>query len=45
VAIAAAVIRTRARGRFFNLLDLVKRLEREMAAGRSGRLVETPSAP
>ncbi len=41
IAIAAAVIRTRARGRFFNLVDLVNQLEQEKAAGRSGRLVET----
>ena len=31
-----AVIRTRARGRFFNLIDLVN-LEQEKAAGRSGQ--------
>jgi DNA replication protein DnaC len=37
----AAVIRARARGRFFNLVDLVNQLEQEKAAGRSGRLVET----
>lgn len=41
IAIAAAVIRSRARGRFFNLVDLVNQLEQEKAAGRSGRLVET----
>jgi transposase len=35
-----AVIRTRARGRFFNLVDLVNQLEQEKAAGRSGRLSE-----
>ena len=40
IAIAAAVIRARARGRFFNLVDLVNQLEQEKAAGRSGRLVE-----
>src|SRR5882672_2765420 len=33
-------IRTRARGRFFNLVDLVNQLEQEKAAGRSGRLSE-----
>ena len=40
IAIAAAVIRARARGCFFNLVDLVNQLEQEKAAGRSGRLVE-----
>ena len=34
------VIRARARGRFFNLVDLVNQLEQEKAAGRSGRLSE-----
>src|SRR5260370_34228208 len=29
IAVAAAVIRTRARGRFFNLVDLVNQLEQE----------------
>src|SRR5208282_5409895 len=37
IAVASAVIRTRARGRFFNLVNL---LEQEKAAGRSGRLSE-----
>jgi DNA replication protein DnaC len=40
IAVASAVIRTRARGRFFNLVDLVNQLEQEKAAGRSGRLAE-----
>jgi DNA replication protein DnaC len=40
LAIAAAVIRARARGRFFNLVDLVHQLEQEKTAGRSGRIVE-----
>lgn len=40
IAIAAAVIRAKARGRFFNLVDLVNRLEQEKAAGRSGKIVE-----
>jgi DNA replication protein DnaC len=40
VGVASAVIRTRARGRFFNLVDLVNQLEQEKAAGRSGRLAE-----
>ena len=35
------MIRARARGRFFNLVDLVNQLEQEKAAGRSGRIVET----
>jgi len=36
IAIASAVIRSRARGRFYNLVDLVNRLEAEKSAGRSG---------
>ena len=40
IAIAADVIRSRARGRFFNLVDLVNQLEQEKAAGKSGRLAE-----
>ena len=40
IAVASAIIRTRARGRFFNLVDLVNQLEQEKAAGRSGRLAE-----
>lgn len=40
--VASAVIRARARGRFFNRVDLVNRLEQEKAAGRSGRLAEKP---
>jgi DNA replication protein DnaC len=40
IAVASAVIRARARGRFFNLVDLVNRLEQEKAAGRRGRLSE-----
>ena len=41
IAIAATVIRARARGRFFNLVDLINQLEAEKAAGRSGRLADT----
>ena len=41
IAVASAVIRSRARGRFFNLVDLVNQLEQEKAAGRSGKLAET----
>jgi DNA replication protein DnaC len=40
IAIASAVIGARVRGRFYNLVDLVNRLEAEKSAGRSGRLVE-----
>ena len=40
IAVACAVIRARARGRFFNLVDLVNQLEQEKAAGKSGRLAE-----
>lgn len=40
VAIARAVIRNGARGRFFNVVDLVNRLETEARAGRAGRLAE-----
>ena len=40
IGVASAIIRARARGRFFNLVDLVNQLEQEKAAGRSGRLAE-----
>jgi len=40
IAVASAIIRARARGSFFNLVDLVNQLEQEKAAGRSGRLSE-----
>ena len=40
IGVASMVIRTRAKGRFFNLVDLVNQLEQEKAAGRSGRLAE-----
>ncbi len=39
-ALSRSRIRTKARGRFYNLVDLVNQLEQEKAAGRSGRLVE-----
>ena len=39
IAVASAAC-ARARGRFFNLVDLVNQLEQEKAAGRSGRLSE-----
>ena len=41
IGVASAIIRSRARGRFFNLVDLVNQLEQEKASGRSGRLAET----
>jgi DNA replication protein DnaC len=40
VGIAQAVIRNGARGRFFNVVDLVNKLEAEARAGRAGRLAE-----
>jgi len=40
VAIARAAIRNGARGRFFNVVDLVNRLEAEARSGRAGRLAE-----
>ena len=43
IAIAATVVRARARGRFFNLVDLVNQLKAEKAAG-SGRLSEPSCA-
>jgi len=41
VAIARACIRAGSRGRFFNVVDLVNRLEAEARAGRQGRLSDT----
>ena len=40
IAIASAIIRSHAKGRFYNLVDLVNQLEREKLAGRSGQLIE-----
>lgn len=40
VAIARACIRAGFRGRFFNVVDLVNRLEAETRAGRQGRLAD-----
>jgi DNA replication protein DnaC len=40
IAIARAAIRAGARGRFFNVVDLVNRLETEARAGRQGRLAD-----
>ena len=41
IGVASAIIRSHARGLFFNLVDLVNQLEQEKAAGRSGKLAET----
>jgi DNA replication protein DnaC len=38
IAIARACIRAGARGRFFNVVDLVNKLEAEARAGRQGRM-------
>jgi DNA replication protein DnaC len=40
IAIARACIRDGARGRFFNVVDLVNRLEAENRSGRPGRLAD-----
>ena len=40
IAIARACIRGGARGRFFNVVDLVNRLDAEARAGRQGRLAD-----
>lgn len=40
IAIAAACVRRGARARFFNVLDLVNRLDADSRAGRGGRLAE-----
>ena len=40
IAIARACIRDGARGRFFNVIDLVNRLEAEGRTGRQGRMAE-----
>jgi DNA replication protein DnaC len=40
IAIARACIRDGARGRFFNVVDLVNRLEAEGPAGRQGRMAD-----
>ena len=40
IAIARACIRSGARGRFFNVVDLVNRLESEARDGRQGRLAD-----
>ena len=40
IAIARACIRDGARGRFFNVVDLVNKLEAEGRAGRQGRMAD-----
>ena len=40
IAIARSCIRGGARGRFYNVVDLVNRLETETRAGRQGRLAD-----
>jgi DNA replication protein DnaC len=40
IAIARSCIRSGARGRFFNVVDLVNKLEAEARAGRQGRLAD-----
>ena len=40
IAIARACIRSGARGRFYNVVDLVNRLESEARAGRQGRMAD-----
>nr|WP_279597463.1 IS21-like element helper ATPase IstB [Methylobacterium sp. J-068] len=40
IAIARACIRDGARGRFYNVVDLVNRLEAEARAGRQGRIAD-----
>ena len=40
IAIARALIRTGTRGRFFNVVDLVNRLETETRGGKQGRLAD-----
>ncbi len=40
IALARALIRNGARGRFYNVVDLVNRLETEARNGKQGRLAE-----
>ena len=40
IAIARALIRSGTRGRFFNVIDLVNRLETEHRAGKQGRIAD-----
>ena len=45
IAIARACIRGGARGRFYNVVDLVNRLESEARSGRQGRMADFLSRP
>jgi hypothetical protein len=45
IAIARSCIRSGARGRFYNVVDLVNRLETETRNGRQGRLAEHLTRP
>ena len=40
IAIARALIRNGTRGRFFNVVDLVNRLETEHRSGKQGRIAD-----
>jgi DNA replication protein DnaC len=40
IAIARALIRNGARGRFFNVIDLANRLETEHRSGKQGRIAD-----
>jgi DNA replication protein DnaC len=40
IAIARALIRNGTRGRFFNVVDLVNRLETETRGGKQGRMAD-----
>lgn len=40
IAIARALIRNGSRGRFFNVVDLVNRLDTELRAGKQGRIAD-----
>ena len=43
IAIARSLIRSGARGRFFNVVDLVNRLETEHRADEEGRIADYPT--
>ena len=43
IAIARALIRNGTRGRFFNVVDLVNRLETETRGGKQGRMADYPT--
>ena len=45
IAIARALIRNGTRGRFFNVVDLVNRLETETRGGKQGRMAEHLTRP